>query len=1091
MKFHDQRLLNSLVSSSSAVSIPKPIERLIKQNRYAKALSVLQKDYTFKKEFFGLVGYLYFKMNQLETAIEFLKLAHEDKPNNQSIIELCAQCYSLKNNDAAALAFYKIGLANDPNDEYLLYHVGLKSFGLNLYSDALIALSKIADNSQYYSFAQHYIGAIYTATGHYRLSELAYKNALEHSTAAQFFGGSYISDAHYNPYKSAKEVQQLIMNWVNNNVKREVSFKHSFRKQDKIRLGLISDGFRAHPVGQMATSTLELLDNAKFELFFYSTNSYRDHITDRLKSIATSWQNIGALNSVQLASKINTDRIDILFDLAGHMKGNRIETISQKPAPIIVKWVGGLINTTGIKAIDYLISDYIETPADVDDLYSEKLIRLPGDYICYMPPNYAPPVLSLPAKENGHISFGCFNNAVKINEVLVSHWAEIMRSLPTSTMFIKSMQLNSSESRERVQKLFADENIELSRVRIEGPTKTHAELLQLYNEIDIALDTWPYSGGLTTCEALYMGVPVVTYPGPTFAGRHSATHIVNAGMPELVTSSWDEYKQRVLELASDTENLAIIRKHLRPTVLKSPLCDVKRFTANFNLALQAIWQRYCDGKKPAPLTFEDDLKAKFDGETDYVEVPTINVEHRRPKDAKPRFSWSLDSRVLALTNYSDIAQSSLVANKDLAQAFTFLIFDPASRLTNINEIANDNLQVFQHADLGNGEAATLFASIAPELSATESPSFEDPSAQVITKLPISTIAVDKIEGLPNLDWLVIDPRSKARDILENSTEHTKQSLAIHVGIPAEAVFEHQLTESWLADWAAANGFTLVTTREGSEQLALHNFYWSMVPSKLKVDHYLLVRKDFNSLSNEQKKKLAFLLHIVYQHKELALQLLNEIDVNLAIKFSQCEMTHEQASETTFELPSAPRMSAAEQKLFKSALKKATKYYEFGSGGSTIWAAKQKLTVFGVESDQAWVDQLKAELGDSCQIKAVDIGPTGAWGYPLSVNHKEQFPNYSRAIFDSDTDYDLVLVDGRFRVACVLATIEHVLEFNKAPNNVRIFVHDFWNRLSQYSAILDYVDVVNQSESALLAKLKPNIDVDEVKALWEKYKYIPN
>src|SRR5690606_2409774 len=171
-----------------------------------------------------------------------------------------------------------------------------------------------------------------------------------------------------------------------------------------------------------------------------------------------------------------------------------------------------------------------ETPADVDHLYTEKLIRLPDDYICFEPPIYTPPVGSLPAKSKGYVTFGCFNNASKVNDVLLEQWAVILSSVPNSRLFLKSHGYASTYLCERIKAFFSERSITEDRIRLEGPSP-HRQLLDCYNDVDIALDPWPYSGGLTTCEALIMGVPTITLPGPTFAGRHSATHLFNAGMP--------------------------------------------------------------------------------------------------------------------------------------------------------------------------------------------------------------------------------------------------------------------------------------------------------------------------------------------------------------------------------------------------------------------------------------------------------------------------------------------------------------------------------------------------------------------------------
>ena len=373
---------------------------------------------------------------------------------------------------------------------------------------------------------------------------------------------------------------------------------------------MLSDGFRQHPVGKMIVRCLENLSSVEFELFAYTSNGARDPLTDRIRSMCEQWLPVQHLSDEEFAQRIRDDAIDIFFDLSGHNAGTRMRAVAMQPAPLIVKWVGGLINTTGVEAIDYLLSDNIETPPGDDAFYSEKLIRMPGDYIVFDPPSYAPDVGELPARQNGYVTLGCFNNPSKLNEVTLGEWAKILHALPDARLMLKGRAYAHEEFRERLSVSLEDKGIERDRLILEGPGDNR-EMLRAYNRVDIALDPWPYSGGLTTCEGFLMGVPVVTLPGPTFAGRHSATHLINAGMPELVVASWDEYRARVVELAGDLSNLATIRRLLRDVLLRSPVCDGEKFARHFSTAMRAIWQRYCQEQTPAALSIDDQGASLF------------------------------------------------------------------------------------------------------------------------------------------------------------------------------------------------------------------------------------------------------------------------------------------------------------------------------------------------------------------------------------------------------------------------------------------------------------------------------------------------
>src|SRR5690606_13415634 len=220
-------------------------------------------------------------------------------------------------------------------------------------------------------------------------------------------------------------------------------------------------------------------------------------------------------------------------------------------------------------------------------------------------------------------------NISKINDELLGAWSGILNSVPNAHLFLKTHGLSNATLCQRIWSFFAGSGINQERIRLEGASP-HNELLNSYNDVDIALDPWPYSGGLTTCEALIMGVPVITLPGPTFAGRHSATHLVNAGMPELIAQDWEQYQKLAIDLANDLDNLAIIRENLRTIVLQSPLCDAERFGRSFSNAMRAIWQRHCAGKKPEALVLGDDLTPYFADEEDPVAVmhpePTLETE---------------------------------------------------------------------------------------------------------------------------------------------------------------------------------------------------------------------------------------------------------------------------------------------------------------------------------------------------------------------------------------------------------------------------------------------------------------------------------
>jgi predicted O-linked N-acetylglucosamine transferase (SPINDLY family) len=358
----------------------------------------------------------------------------------------------------------------------------------------------------------------------------------------------------------------------------------------RLRLGFVSADFGRHPVGSFLARVFEHLDRAECEVHCYSDRLHADTLTARLQAAADQWCDSRTLSDAALADRVRADRVDILFDLAGHTTRNRLLTFARKPAPLQMTWIG-YVGTTGLKTMDYLVADRYEVPVESEPYYCERILRLPDGYVCYDPPATAPEVGTLPAEETGFITFGSFNNLAKINPSVVAVWAKILRRTPTAQLVLKYEGLDDVSTQRRFAAMFGVAGVDPGRVRLFGYSPPD-EMLAHYHHIDIALDPFPYSGGLTTCEALWMGVPVVTCPGSTFAGRHALSHLRNVGLDELVASDLDDYVERAVQLAADRPRLAALRRGLRARLAASPLCDGQRFSQHLLQALRGAWQEH-------------------------------------------------------------------------------------------------------------------------------------------------------------------------------------------------------------------------------------------------------------------------------------------------------------------------------------------------------------------------------------------------------------------------------------------------------------------------------------------------------------------
>ncbi len=594
----------------------------------------LEKQALDKEEFYNgwkHLGMIYRARAELKQALDCYKKAAVLEPENSELVNKIAEIYRDQGrlNKAIELFEYSTGSSEDPtvinSSNVALAQILIQK---NKYDDAKKALDKVLKEDQKNVNARIILSDLFRKRGDYKqaislcrqllkedakmakvrlnlgvcLQEMArfdeaeeqYMRALKDDPEEYQSLSNYLMCIHYNPKRTKEEIFEAHKLWDQYFGRKERPKRPTPVNKNpdkKLKIGFLSGGFMCHPVGWMITRGLEHLPEDKLEIYCYTTGKKHDYITNRINQAADYWRSVVGYNDEIIAGMIEKDEIDILVELSGHAADNRLRTITMEPAPVIVKWVGGLFNTTGLESVDYLISDWHESPEGEEKFYTEKLVRLPDDYVCYMPPVYAPDVEPLPYEKNNYITFGCFNNPSKVNNEILDRWGEILNKLPESRLLLKSKQYETDELKRRIIKHMERAGISSDRLIFRGETN-HKKHLECYNEVDIALDPWPYSGGVTTCEALWMGVPVVTKPGPTFAGRHSATHLHNAGFPHWVVDSWEEYIRTVLNMAENVEQLTDLRKTLRSRVAESPLCSARRFAAHLSEAFREMWKQH-------------------------------------------------------------------------------------------------------------------------------------------------------------------------------------------------------------------------------------------------------------------------------------------------------------------------------------------------------------------------------------------------------------------------------------------------------------------------------------------------------------------
>ena len=366
----------------------------------------------------------------------------------------------------------------------------------------------------------------------------------------------------------------------------------------RLRVGLVSGDLSNHVVGHFLRGVLPNLDTSAVELFAYATSAVRDEVTDQFRRWLPNWRDAELLKIEQFAGCVRADCIDILVDLSGHTQYNRLPLFALKPAPIQVTWLG-YSGTTGIEEIDYILGDARVTPPGEEDQLVETPWRMPDSYLCYTPPAADIAVAPPPALANGPVTFGSFNNILKVSDPAVALWCRMLHAIPTSRLMVKALALGDEGTAEEVRARFLRHGIGPDRLQLLGPARGLHGHLCTYNQVDIALDPFPYNGTTTTAEALWMGVPVLTLKGDRFIGHVGESMLTSAGLSDWIAADEDDFVRRAAAFAADVPGLAALRARQREQVLASPLCDAERFARNLERAFRGMWRKWCAAQTAA------------------------------------------------------------------------------------------------------------------------------------------------------------------------------------------------------------------------------------------------------------------------------------------------------------------------------------------------------------------------------------------------------------------------------------------------------------------------------------------------------------
>jgi predicted O-linked N-acetylglucosamine transferase (SPINDLY family) len=366
-------------------------------------------------------------------------------------------------------------------------------------------------------------------------------------------------------------------------------------KEKVLKIGYVSPDFRSHSVAHFTKDIFNTHNRENVETFCYSNVVIQDDMTRYFEGRSNHWLSITGMTDDAVAERIRRDKIDILVDLAGHTAGNRLPVFIHRPAPVQVSWLG-YPNTTGLSTMDYRLTDAVaDPPGEADSLHTEKLIRLPYGFLCYQTDDPLPKVSSPPSVTRGYVTFGSLNNLPKVNPKVIRVWSKILNRIPDARLVMKSERLADKTAREKCLQLFGKYGISPDRLDLLTWVPTREKHLEVYSGIDIGLDPFPYNGTTTTCEALWMGVPVITWSGGRHASRVGASILRHAGLPELIADSTETYIELAHKLADDINQLAELRKIARPQMRKSNLMNTALFTETLENAYRQMWLTWCSG----------------------------------------------------------------------------------------------------------------------------------------------------------------------------------------------------------------------------------------------------------------------------------------------------------------------------------------------------------------------------------------------------------------------------------------------------------------------------------------------------------------
>ncbi len=572
------------------------LEEAIASNRQAVRLAPNYADAHYN------LGNTLWGNRQLTEAVVSYRQAIALKPDHAQAFNNLGNVYKETGNLDEAIASYQQALSLKPDYAEAHYNLGSAFQTLDQLDDAIASYRQAIHLKPDFAKAYNNLANTLRDAGHIDEAISCYREALRLKPDYPDAHSNLVFVIQSHPDSEPKMIQEEYRRWNQRHAQPLRKFVRPHTNdpnpQRRLRIGYVSADFRNHSVSRFLLPLFRHHEHGAYEIICYSDVSKSDGATDRLRACADGWENIVGWTDERVADRIRKDKIDILVDLAGHTAGNRLRVFARKPAPVQISYLG-YPGSTGLSEMDYRLTDSLaDPPNETDLLHTEKLLRLPVCNWCFNEPDDAPMVAPLPADAAGSICFGTFNNFTKASPAIMDLWAAILNAIPSSRLIMKFRGLGEKSVRQQIHQCFASRGIRAERLEIRGHDPNPVSHLKAYNQVDIALDTFPYHGTTTTCEAMWMGVPVVTLAGSTHVSRVGVSLLSNIGLPEMIAQTPQQYVEIAVSLAKDLPRLAELRRQLRPRMRVSPLMDAPRFARDIESMYRQMWQNWCASGEP-------------------------------------------------------------------------------------------------------------------------------------------------------------------------------------------------------------------------------------------------------------------------------------------------------------------------------------------------------------------------------------------------------------------------------------------------------------------------------------------------------------